>query len=675
MAVQLDGGGKEDLKTQFVTREGTYKLMTLSEYSRPNRVGYTNSQGSASVRVSFVTLPDPADPTGAQGLGDRMCFNFGKELYVYVYRGVKKAVDLNKPVDKKLYKGTNPTCHNFNQTTATADSAPLLVGFSTGQIQLIDPIKKELSKLYNEDRLIDKSKVTCIKWVPGSNNLFLVSHSSGQLYLYNEELLCGTTAPHYQSFKSGDGYAIYTCKTKSTRNPLYRWVIGAEGCCINEFAFSPCGTNLAVVSQDGFLRVFQYNTMELVGSARSYFGGFLCVCWSPDGRYVVVGGEDDLVTIWSFHEKRVVARGQGHHSWVSVVAFDPYTTSYGDHDPDFSGSDDETTMPHSNHNHFHEKSHRLSTTSQGGGGGHSNRNSCGSELRMSGGTCYRLGSVSQDTQLCLWDITEDVLRQPVCAKQRSSVTGATSGTLSSSGTFNSGNGTAATANHHSNSNTKHNNSNNVNFKENASGNNENSNNSTSTNAAVATVNSLTQRLAGLGFGERKGDNHKRNFSLTMRGGGTGAAAAATTANNSTTTVVQNNGGDKTSTGNSTNTTSSSLNNSVGGGLVGGMGNKKVSSVMDDPMRLIGTAWCPRFDECPVLEPLVCKKLAHERLTELVFREDCFVTACQDGYVYTWARPGHMVGPLTISSTLHRPSHHHSNNPYTSNINSMRCNDL
>lgn len=65
-------------------------------------------------------------------------------------------MDLNKPVDKKLYKGTNPTCHNFNQTTATADSAPLLVGFSTGQIQLIDPIKKELSKLYNEDVCISK---------------------------------------------------------------------------------------------------------------------------------------------------------------------------------------------------------------------------------------------------------------------------------------------------------------------------------------------------------------------------------------------------------------------------------------------------------------------------------------------------------------------------------------
>ena len=33
------GGGRDELKTQFMTREGLYKLMTLSEYSRPNRYG------------------------------------------------------------------------------------------------------------------------------------------------------------------------------------------------------------------------------------------------------------------------------------------------------------------------------------------------------------------------------------------------------------------------------------------------------------------------------------------------------------------------------------------------------------------------------------------------------------------------------------------------------------
>ena len=34
--------------------------------------------------------------------------------------------------------------------------------------------------------------------------------------------------------------------------------------------------------------------------------------WSPDSKYICVGGEDDLVTVWSFKERRVVARGQGH---------------------------------------------------------------------------------------------------------------------------------------------------------------------------------------------------------------------------------------------------------------------------------------------------------------------------------------------------------------------------
>lgn len=133
MAVPLDQSKEDDLKTQFITREGTYRLMNLSEYSRPNRVGYTSNQNSPQVRVSLVSIgpvvagtanhvnsledsgggggagatnghgPDDlqvnqissttpsAVPTSsfAPG-GDRICFNFGKELFVYPYRGMKK---------------------------------------------------------------------------------------------------------------------------------------------------------------------------------------------------------------------------------------------------------------------------------------------------------------------------------------------------------------------------------------------------------------------------------------------------------------------------------------------------------------------------------------------------------------------------------------------------------
>lgn len=66
---------------------------------------------------------------------------------------LEQAVDLSKPIDKRIYKGTQPTCHDFNQYSATAESVALIVGFSAGQVQYLDPIKKETSKLFNEEVL------------------------------------------------------------------------------------------------------------------------------------------------------------------------------------------------------------------------------------------------------------------------------------------------------------------------------------------------------------------------------------------------------------------------------------------------------------------------------------------------------------------------------------------
>lgn len=75
-----------------------------------------------------------------------------KLLFItHLYFSLFQAADLSKPIDKRIYKGTQPTCHDFNPLTATAESVSLLVGFSAGQVQLIDPIKKETSKLFNEE--------------------------------------------------------------------------------------------------------------------------------------------------------------------------------------------------------------------------------------------------------------------------------------------------------------------------------------------------------------------------------------------------------------------------------------------------------------------------------------------------------------------------------------------
>lgn len=87
---------------------------------------------------------------------------------------------------------------------------------------------------------------------------------------------------------------------------------------------------------------------------------------------------------------------------------------------------------------------------------------------------------------------------------------------------------------------------------------------------------------------------------------------------------------------------SSISNGVGlfnGTLEGTLSFKRGIYAGDDgSSRLFGTAQCPRMEDISVIEPLVCKKISHERLSVLHFREGCLVTACQEGFVLTWARP-------------------------------------
>uniref|UniRef100_A0A8C2GWP3 WD repeat-containing protein 20 n=1 Tax=Cyprinus carpio TaxID=7962 RepID=A0A8C2GWP3_CYPCA len=567
-----EGGGKEmnEIKSQFSTREGAYKLLTHSEYSRPNRVPF-NSQGSNPVRVSFVNVNDQS------GNGERICFNVGRELYFYIYKGVRKvcvcvservtAADLSKPIDKRIYKGTQPTCHDFNHLTATAESVSLLVGFSAGQVQLIDPIKKETSKLFNEERLIDKSRVTCVKWVPGSESLFLVAHSSGSMYLYNVEHTCGTTAPHYQLLKQGENYSVHTCKSKSTRNPLLKWTVG-EGA-LNEFSFSPDGKFLACVSQDGFLRVFNFDAVELHGTMKSYFGGLLCVCWSPDGKYIVAGGEDDLVTVWCFADCRVIARGHGHKSWVSVVAFDHYTTSVEESEPmEFSGSDEDfQDQIHFGRDRANSTQSRLSK-----------RNSTDSRPVS---VTYRFGSVGQDTQLCLWDLTEDILFPHLPLSRTRTHTNVMNASGPSSSSSVPGNTLPAPLPR-------------SNSLPHSAASTTNSKSAASDNPIAAGVS----KFATLSLHDRKerhpDKDHKRNHSM----------------------------------GHISSKSSDKLN--------------LLTKTKTDPAKTLGTQLCPRMEDVPLLEPLICKKIAHERLTVLIFLEDCIVTACQEGFICTWARPGKVV---------------------------------
>ncbi|CAG8551522.1 2620_t:CDS:2 [Diversispora eburnea] len=277
-------------------------------------------------------------------LANRQCedtylfFNAGRTLFW---------VDLTNPKDplSKFNFTKHPICHDVNQLTRSCDHLDVIIGFSSGDVMWVDPFCNKYNRL-NKQGLINSSAVTMMKWMPGSDHLFMVSHQDGSIVTYDKDKDDQSFTPTTTTGSEDEGFRVTKPSKNTKHNPVSYWQVSKKA--ITAFAFSPDCQHVAIVSMEGCLRIIDF-------VKETYFGGFSCVCWSPDGRYILTGGQDDLVTIWAFREQRIVARCQGHQSWVTAVSFDPWRCD--------------------------------------------ERN-------------YRFGSVGEDTKLLLWDFSVNALHKP-----------------------------------------------------------------------------------------------------------------------------------------------------------------------------------------------------------------------------------------------------------------------
>ena len=70
--------------------------------------------------------------------------------------------------------------------------------------------------------------------------------------------------------------------------------------------------DLEIDKQVRFLSLAPPSGQFEIFQVKSYFGGFLCCAWSPSGRFLAVGGEDDLITVMSPDSGKIICRCQGH---------------------------------------------------------------------------------------------------------------------------------------------------------------------------------------------------------------------------------------------------------------------------------------------------------------------------------------------------------------------------
>ncbi|KAG8473730.1 hypothetical protein CXB51_036008 [Gossypium anomalum] len=373
------GAGNGSRALSFVGGNGSSKSA-----SSAGRIG---SLGSSSPSNSMTN-------TNFDGKGTYLIFNVSDSIFIS---------DLNSqdkdPIKSIHFSNSNPVCHAFDQDAKNGHD--LLIGLNSGDVysvslrQQLQDVGKKLvgAQHYNKDGsvnnrqdldyyilsassyflegychietllwsasfvfsdlLIFQLHCTSIAWIPGGDGAFVVAHADGNITRMVLVIL------HSLLSKTKLNFLL---RMHDTSNPIARWHV-CQGS-INSIAFSSDGACLATVGRDGYLRVFDYSKEQLVCGGKSYYGALLCCAWSMDGKYILTGGEDDLVQVWSMEDRKVVAWGEGHNSWVSGVAFDSYWSS-----PNSDGTG-ETVM-------------------------------------------YRFGSVGQDTQLLLWDLEMDEIVVPL----------------------------------------------------------------------------------------------------------------------------------------------------------------------------------------------------------------------------------------------------------------------
>ncbi|KAK9460537.1 WD40-repeat-containing domain protein [Lipomyces oligophaga] len=239
----------------------------------------------------------------------------------------------HEPLTKILFTKAHVISHDVNQATKSSSHIDLILGFSTSDIIWYDPISARYNRL-NKAGCMNSSACVDIRWISGSENLVMAAFLDGSIMIIHNEKEDSNFADDFAAGNlpdscrkpAKDGFqvvkSIHSANRASKSNPLAYWKVSRRP--LTSFAFSPDGQYIAVISEDGYLRIIDFLKEKVVDVFSSYYGGFLCVCWSPDGRYLLTGGQDDLVSVWSFATRTLVARCQGHQSFVRSVAFDPW---------------------------------------------------------------------------------------------------------------------------------------------------------------------------------------------------------------------------------------------------------------------------------------------------------------------------------------------------------------
>ena len=170
----------------------------------------------------------------------------------------------SEPMTKILFTKAHMLCHDVNQLTRHASHIDVVMGSSASDIIWYEPMSQKYARI-NKNGIINPTPVSKIKWIPGSENHFLAAHVDGTLVVYDKEkedaqFVSEELVDEAISIEDEDQSTLKVTKsvnsTNQKANPVACWKLSNQA--INDFAFSKDNRHLAVVAEDGYLRIMDY---------------------------------------------------------------------------------------------------------------------------------------------------------------------------------------------------------------------------------------------------------------------------------------------------------------------------------------------------------------------------------------------------------------------------------
>ena len=215
---------------------------------------------------SFVSRVIPHE-----GLAKRLLERDGNSIYAFAninraFQWLDLSSDLKaEPMARILFTRAHMLCHDVNSLTKSSSHLDIIMGSSAGDIIWYEPMSQKYARI-NKNGAINNTPVSQIRWIPGSESLFLAAHVDGTLVVYDKEKEDAPFSVEEAVFEEVNGSAesehsiLNVTKSVNSKNqktnPVACWVISSQ--MISHFCFSPDCRHLAVVSEDGCLRIIDY---------------------------------------------------------------------------------------------------------------------------------------------------------------------------------------------------------------------------------------------------------------------------------------------------------------------------------------------------------------------------------------------------------------------------------